>query len=104
MVALAVSGVVVGKCSGAVAAYPQRNPTHRARERVDSLPRATLTMIGGWHPYWQWGGASALGKRDEQQDRWGVWVTPDKRALLAVVADGMGGRRPAPCSGASRYR
>jgi serine/threonine protein phosphatase PrpC len=48
-------------------------------------------MIGGWHPYWRWGGASALGKRDEQQDRWGVWATPDKRALLAVVADGMGG-------------
>ncbi|NJN47891.1 MAG: serine/threonine-protein phosphatase, partial [Candidatus Competibacteraceae bacterium] len=48
-------------------------------------------MIAKWHPYWQWGGASALGKREEQQDCWGVWATPDKRSLLAVVADGMGG-------------
>ncbi|MEE4376585.1 MAG: protein phosphatase 2C domain-containing protein [Candidatus Competibacteraceae bacterium] len=48
-------------------------------------------MIANWHPYWHWGGASALGKREEQQDCWGVWATPDKRSLLAVVADGMGG-------------
>lgn len=43
--------------------------------------------------YWCWGGASHRGGRDEQQDRWGVFNTPDRQGLLAVVADGMGGHR-----------
>ena len=40
-----------------------------------------------------WGGASALGGRNEQQDRWSVFPDPAGKGLLAVVADGMGGHR-----------
>jgi serine/threonine protein phosphatase PrpC len=43
--------------------------------------------------YWCWGGASHPGGRDQQQDRWGVFGTPAREGLLAVVADGMGGHR-----------
>lgn len=39
-----------------------------------------------------WGGASHIGGRDEQQDRWQVADFGDA-GLLAVVADGMGGHR-----------
>ncbi|MFO1430594.1 MAG: PP2C family serine/threonine-protein phosphatase [Candidatus Competibacteraceae bacterium] len=41
--------------------------------------------------HWLWGGASHRGGRDEQQDRWGVFVPPERQGLLAVVADGLGG-------------
>lgn len=37
--------------------------------------------------------ASVVGSRTEQQDRCGVFPTPDNSGLLAVVADGMGGHR-----------
>jgi serine/threonine protein phosphatase PrpC len=42
---------------------------------------------------WLWGGASRVGGRAEQQDRWGVFMTPDRDGLFAVVADGLGGHR-----------
>ncbi|MER2603053.1 MAG: protein phosphatase 2C domain-containing protein, partial [Candidatus Competibacter phosphatis] len=42
-------------------------------------------------PQWEPGTASQQGGRHEQQDRWGVFQLPNQRALLAVVADGMGG-------------
>ena len=45
---------------------------------------------------WLWGGASHLGGRKEQQDRWSVYITPEKDGLLAVIADGLGGH----CDGA----
>lgn len=40
---------------------------------------------------WQWGAASHQGGRHEQQDRWGVFTSPDQSGLLTIVADGMGG-------------
>lgn len=40
---------------------------------------------------WDQGAASELGARHEQQDRWGIFQTPDQQGLLAIVADGMGG-------------
>jgi serine/threonine protein phosphatase PrpC len=40
---------------------------------------------------WDQGAASELGGRHEQQDRWGIFQTPDQQGLLAIVADGMGG-------------
>jgi serine/threonine protein phosphatase PrpC len=42
-------------------------------------------------PKWDRGAASQQGGRHEQQDRWGVFQTPDQEGLLAIVADGMGG-------------
>ncbi len=42
------------------------------------------------HP-WEPGAASQQGGRHEQQDRWGIFQLPGQQALLAVVADGMGG-------------
>ena len=42
-------------------------------------------------PKWDRGAASQQGGRREQQDRWGVFQTPDQEGLLAIVADGMGG-------------
>jgi serine/threonine protein phosphatase PrpC len=42
---------------------------------------------------WDRGAASQLGGRNEQQDRWGLFPTPDQHGLLALVADGMGGHR-----------
>lgn len=47
----------------------------------------------GWRPRWRWGGFSARGGRDEQQDRWGVFHPPGQEGMLVVVADGMGGHR-----------
>ncbi len=43
------------------------------------------------HPQWESGAASQQGGRHEQQDRWGIFQLPSQHALLAVVADGMGG-------------
>ena len=43
------------------------------------------------HPQWESGTASQQGGRHEQQDRWGIFPLPGQHALLAVVADGMGG-------------
>ena len=40
---------------------------------------------------WERGVASELGGRHEQQDRWGIFCSPDQQGLLAIVADGMGG-------------
>jgi protein phosphatase len=40
---------------------------------------------------WDRGAASALGARHEQQDRWGIFQSPDRQGLLAILADGMGG-------------
>ena len=40
---------------------------------------------------WVWGAASHPGGRTEQQDRWEVLTWSDRRSLLAVIADGMGG-------------
>lgn len=40
---------------------------------------------------WDRGAASQQGGRHEQQDRWGVFQSPDQEGLLAIVADGMGG-------------
>lgn len=42
-------------------------------------------------PQWERGVASEQGGRHEQQDRWGIFCSPDQKGLLAVVADGMGG-------------
>ena len=42
-------------------------------------------------PPWDRGAASALGGRHEQQDRWGIFQSPDQQGLLAILADGMGG-------------
>lgn len=42
---------------------------------------------------WLWGAASHPGGRSEQEDRWGVFITPDRQGLLAVVADGLGGHQ-----------
>ncbi len=52
-----------------------------------------VTVKEAWRPRWEWGGASQLGGRHEQQDRWGVFTTPPGDGLLAVVADGLGGHR-----------
>lgn len=49
-------------------------------------------MIGRRLP-WLWGGASRVGGRAEQQDRWGVFISPKRDGLLAVVADGLGGHQ-----------
>ncbi len=49
--------------------------------------------IAGQQEPWLWGGASHPGGRSEQQDRWGVFIPPDRRGLLAVVADGLGGHQ-----------
>jgi serine/threonine protein phosphatase PrpC len=32
-----------------------------------------------------------MGGRHEQQDRWGIFQSPDRKGLMAIVADGMGG-------------
>lgn len=40
---------------------------------------------------WNQGGASEVGARPEQQDRWGIFQSPDQQGLLAILADGMGG-------------
>ena len=40
---------------------------------------------------WDRGAASQQGGRHEQQDRWGVFQSPDQQGLLVIVADGMGG-------------
>ena len=40
---------------------------------------------------WDRGAASELGARHEQQDRWGIFQSPDQHGLLAILADGMGG-------------
>jgi protein phosphatase len=40
---------------------------------------------------WDRGAASELGARREQQDRWGIFPSPDQQGLLAILADGMGG-------------
>lgn len=40
---------------------------------------------------WDRGAASELGARHEQQDRWGIFQSPDQQGLLAILADGMGG-------------
>lgn len=40
---------------------------------------------------WDRGAASELGARHEQQDRWGIFQSPDQEGLLAILADGMGG-------------
>ena len=40
---------------------------------------------------WNQGAASELGARQEQQDRWGIFQSPDRQGLLAILADGMGG-------------
>ena len=40
---------------------------------------------------WDRGAASEMGARHEQQDRWGIFPSPDQRFLLAILADGMGG-------------
>lgn len=50
-------------------------------------------MMGKWRLRWIWGGASQVGGRTEQQDRWGVFISPNRDGLLAVVADGLGGHR-----------
>lgn len=50
-------------------------------------------MTGSPGQRWSWGGASQLGGRAEQQDRWGVFSTPEQDGLLAAVADGMGGHQ-----------
>ena len=42
-------------------------------------------------PPWDQGAASELGARREQQDRWGIFQSPDQQGLLAILADGMGG-------------
>ncbi|MGB5062465.1 MAG: protein phosphatase 2C domain-containing protein, partial [Candidatus Competibacter sp.] len=42
-------------------------------------------------PQWETGTASQQGGRHEQQDRWGIFRLPNHHALLAVLADGMGG-------------
>lgn len=42
---------------------------------------------------WEQGANSHPGGRSEQQDRWGIFPTPDGYGLLAVVADGMGGHQ-----------
>jgi protein phosphatase len=42
-------------------------------------------------PHWDRGAASELGARQEQQDRWGLFQSPDQTELLAILADGMGG-------------
>ncbi|MFO1372464.1 MAG: protein phosphatase 2C domain-containing protein [Candidatus Competibacteraceae bacterium] len=42
-------------------------------------------------PRWQWGAASHQGGRHEQQDRWGIFISPNRSGLLAIIADGMGG-------------
>ena len=42
-------------------------------------------------PPWDRGAASELGARHEQQDRWGIFPSPDQEGLLAILADGMGG-------------
>ena len=56
-------------------------------------PVGSDPVKGDDQPYWSWGGASHRGGRDEQQDRWGVFVLPKQQGLLAVVADGLGGHR-----------
>jgi PPM family protein phosphatase len=45
--------------------------------------------VGSWD--WDQGAASQQGGRHEQQDCWGIFQSPDRRGLLATVADGMGG-------------
>ncbi|MFZ1643411.1 MAG: protein phosphatase 2C domain-containing protein [Candidatus Contendobacter sp.] len=40
---------------------------------------------------WDRGAATELGARHEQQDRWGLFQSPDQHGLLAILADGMGG-------------
>lgn len=50
-------------------------------------------MMSKWRSRWLWGGASRVGGRAEQQDRWGVFISPNRDGLLAVVADGLGGHR-----------
>lgn len=40
---------------------------------------------------WDQGAATELGARHEQQDRWGLFQSPDPQGLLAILADGMGG-------------
>lgn len=40
---------------------------------------------------WNQGAASELGARHEQQDRWGIFQSPGRQGLLAILADGMGG-------------
>ncbi len=42
---------------------------------------------------WEQGAGSHPGGRQEQQDRWGLFESPDRQGLLAIVADGMGGHR-----------
>lgn len=50
-----------------------------------------MTTAAPHSPTWDWGAASELGGRSEQQDRWGVFVSPQAEGVLAVLADGMGG-------------
>mgnify|MGYP001352889033 CR=1 FL=1 len=50
----------------------------------------TLPMSSRLQP-WDRGAASELGGRHEQQDRWGLFPSPDQQGLLAILADGMGG-------------
>jgi PPM family protein phosphatase len=45
----------------------------------------------GQYGSWDQGAASQQGGRHEQQDCWGIFQSPDRRGLLAAVADGMGG-------------
>lgn len=40
---------------------------------------------------WDHGAASQQGGRQDQQDRWGIFLTSNPDTLLAIVADGMGG-------------
>lgn len=50
-----------------------------------------MTAVAPGPFVWDWGAASELGGRSEQQDRWGVFVSPQTEGVLAVLADGMGG-------------
>ena len=42
---------------------------------------------------WEQGASSHPGGRREQQDRWGLFQSPSRQELLAIVADGMGGHQ-----------
>ena len=58
---------------------------------LKASPAGPDTMKEDYQSYWLWGGASHLGGRGDQQDRWGVFALPERQGLLAVVADGLGG-------------
>jgi len=50
-----------------------------------------MTLHASRFHHWDQGVATELGARHEQQDRWGLFPSPDQQGLLAILADGMGG-------------